>query len=581
MTALPALSRARLTAARASPSFVFVVSTALALAIGVPFLGVVGLWDPWETHYTEVAREMLARHDLVHPFWENSWFFSKPVLTMWLAMPALWAFDAASPGGAFSPSLEWFLRLPIAVLSALAVGVVAHHTARLSSARVGLLTGAVLATSPLWCFVSRQAMVDMPYVATATLAAFSLMRVVLDERAGRWWVDVAAVASALSLLAKGALGVAVPGLALVCAVAVRAVSWKAAWAQVREVISARALLLFVVVGVPWYVAMLRFSAVDHDGRTFFERFILYDHLGRLMQGVHSNTPQNVFTYFIEQLGYGFFPWVVVVPLALREAGSSPFARAVSAYGLVLFGVFSISATKFHHYALPVLPALAVLVALALARWWERAALPVSAWVGVVMVTLVARDLAKEPRKWIELFTYNHERPYPDALDRLSVLPGVPLDPHTLPWLFAALVAVALAVAWWRPARGRGAATAVLTVAVVNAAWLSWEHWPRYGTQWTQRELFARYFAQRTGSEPIAAFFMDWKGETFYSRNEVVQLGPSNFQQALPDFISHTGRKWMLVEHARLQWLTQLIGSPHRVQTLEPQANNKFVLLTVD
>jgi 4-amino-4-deoxy-L-arabinose transferase-like glycosyltransferase len=259
------------------------------------------------------------------------------------------------------------VRLPIALLSALAVGVLAHHTARLSSARVGLLAGAVLSTSPLWCFVSRQAMVDMPYVATATVAAVSLMRVVFDERAARWWVDVAAVASALSLLAKGALGVAVPGLALVCALAVRAASWKAAWAQGRALLSARALLVFVAVGVPWYVTMLRFPQVDHDGRTFFERFILYDHLGRLVQGVHSNTPQNVFTYFVEQLGYGFFPWVVLVPVALREAGSSPFARTVSAYAVVLFGVFSISATKFHHYALPVLPALAVLVALALAR----------------------------------------------------------------------------------------------------------------------------------------------------------------------------------------------------------------------
>ncbi len=581
MTALPALSRARLTAARAAPSFVFWVSTAVALAIGLPFLGAVGLWDPWEPHYTEVAREMLARHDLVHPYWQDSWFFSKPVLTMWLALPALWAFDAGSPGGALAPSLEWFIRLPIALLSALAVGVLSHHTSRLTSPRVGLLTGVVLATSPLWCFVSRQAMADMPYVATATVAAFSLVRVVLDERASRWWVEVAAIASALSLLAKGALGVAVPGLALVCALAVRSASWKAAWVQVRAVVSLRALALFAVIGLPWYVAMLRFSAVDHDGRTFFERFILYDHLGRLMQGVHSNTPQNVFTYFIEQLGYGFFPWVVLVPLALREASGSAFARTVAAYALVLFGVFSISATKFHHYALPVLPALGVLVALALARWWERSALPLGAWVGAVLVTLVARDLAKEPRKWVELFTYNHERPYPDALDHLPVLRGLPLDTHAMPWLFTALVVAALAAVWWRPALGRVATTLVLTAAVANAAWLSWDHWPRYGTQWTQRELFARYFAQRSGSEPIAAFFMDWKGETFYSRNEVVQLGPSNFQQALPEFLSRTGRKWLLVEHSRLGWLTQLIGSAHRVQPLEPQANNKFVLLTVD
>lgn len=579
MTTLLSHTRARLFAVRARLPFVFVTSTAFALLMVVPFLGSVGLWDPWEPHYAEVAREMLARHDLVHPFWEQSWFFSKPVLTMWLAMPGLWLADAGGPGGVLPGSVEWLVRLPIALLSALAVGVVAHHTAALSTARTGLLTGLVLASAPLWCLVSRQAMVDMPYVATATIASWSALRVVFDERASRWWVDVAASCCALSMLAKGALGVAVPGLMLVCALAVKSTSWAEAGRLLRSLVSLRAVLLFVVIGVPWYAAMFHFAEVDHDGRTFFQRFILYDHLGRLMSGVHSNTPQNVFTYFIEQLGYGFFPAVVLVPLAFLEAGRTPFARAVAASTLGLFFVFSMSATKFHHYALPVLPGLAVLVGLALTRWWDGERLPRVAWLGALLVLLVARDLAKEPRKWVELFTYNHERPYPDFLDGRAVLPG--LDVHGLAWALALGCVVALGVAWWRAAWARVASVALSSTLVITGAWLSWSHWVQYGRHWTQRELFARYFAERSGSEPIAAFFMDWKGETFYSRNTVVQLGPQNYQRDLPAFLSSTGRKWLLVEHARLPALQQLIGVAHAVRQVDPQANDKFVLLSVD
>ena len=59
-------------------------SVLLASLVLLPYLGAVGLWDPWEVHYGEVAREMIQRNDYVHPYWENAWFFSKPAFTMWM-----------------------------------------------------------------------------------------------------------------------------------------------------------------------------------------------------------------------------------------------------------------------------------------------------------------------------------------------------------------------------------------------------------------------------------------------------------------------------------------------------------------
>jgi 4-amino-4-deoxy-L-arabinose transferase-like glycosyltransferase len=39
-----------------------------------------GLIDPWETHYAEVARELWARDDWLSPFWAHEgFFFSKPI----------------------------------------------------------------------------------------------------------------------------------------------------------------------------------------------------------------------------------------------------------------------------------------------------------------------------------------------------------------------------------------------------------------------------------------------------------------------------------------------------------------------
>ncbi|MCA9555384.1 MAG: hypothetical protein KC933_35470, partial [Myxococcales bacterium] len=56
----------------------------LGFLVFIPFLGSLTLWDPWETHYGEVAREMIARNDYVYPYWESSYFFSKPAFPLWL-----------------------------------------------------------------------------------------------------------------------------------------------------------------------------------------------------------------------------------------------------------------------------------------------------------------------------------------------------------------------------------------------------------------------------------------------------------------------------------------------------------------
>ena len=40
-----------------------------------PALGIFSLWDPWETHYGEVARGILARDDWVSLWWSyQGWF---------------------------------------------------------------------------------------------------------------------------------------------------------------------------------------------------------------------------------------------------------------------------------------------------------------------------------------------------------------------------------------------------------------------------------------------------------------------------------------------------------------------------
>jgi hypothetical protein len=403
--------------------------------------------------------------------------------------------------------------------------------------------------------------------------------------------------------------------------------------------------LFLAVAAPWYVAMLGFSGRDAEGKTFFQRFFLHDHVGRLLHGVHTTTPGGTFTYFLEQGGFATFPWVVLVPGALALVSTTPVRQGGARERLTLFAALwtcaafslvSLSATRYHHYVLPVLPGLALLVALFADRLLADGVRPHlgALGLGLVLLVLVGKDVASTPRHFIDLFSYNYERPYPGFLLTralrvgehrvlvgdvvalaagalglarvrrapttgallglggfcawvLSHLPRAPvhlsrgLDTHA--GLGLATAACALVVAWGMvKTHSRALVGGVSGMALGLAVWLGASHWVDMSHHWTQRDLFWRYWRMRQPGEPIAAFLMDWKGETFYSRNTVVQIRvPEHQRGEARRLAEEPGRAWFLVEHPRLGVLRQALGPGHTLRTVAPDLNNKFVLVVVD
>ncbi|MFY0570363.1 ArnT family glycosyltransferase [Archangium lansingense] len=723
---------------------VALATAAFAALLFIPYLGAVGLWDPWETHYGEVGREMVQRRDYVYPFWENAWFFSKPPLTMWMQALGMQVVGTLRTEGALGLYTEWGMRLPFALLSITAVSLLSLAVARVVNRRAGLATGFVLATMPLYFLLTRQTVTDTPFVTTLVCAMACAMIGQLDDttkhRAGWWYAFY--VFAGLSTLAKGLLGVGLPAVILVLYALFAVIPYDAKslnahlrwlleapfraevregkrpmpvlWAQMYRMKLGTGILVFCAVAVPWYLVLSLFDGVDDEGKLFWYRFFIHDHLNRLSAGVHTTTPGGTFIYFIEQGGFGIFPWVALVPgafaLVSRLRPRSPDKADQLALMAALWVAFSFtllasSATKFHHYVFPVLPGLAVLIALFVDRLWEEgiSAHAMSLVFGLILFILVGHDLANNPKNFTDLFVYNYDRPYPSDLvtrpiamfasrplwmgDLLTlvllsvgaylavgVFPvkaegsvyaravallclavgGAFLVPMALrgtvaatPFMGGALFLVGAWVAWQAYKAGEESRTAlwilaaalllggamgfvrtvrlppasdsllkslsqpvnvkmalgfVFTVAGGLAAvaavqrsrvmlygtfwalaasfalWFNWGHWVDLSHHWTQRDLFWRYYAQRKPSEPITAFMMNWRGETFYSRNQVKQIREA---PRLKPFVDQPGREWALVEHNRLSVLKQAAGGDKTVTVIDRDINNKFILVTID
>lgn len=120
--------------------------------IGLPSLGAFGLVDPWETHYAEVAREMLVRRDFLSPWWANEgWFTTKPVLTFWLEAGSMGLFgapigpDQVLAGGAHP---EWAIRFPHFAIALAGSWLLARGVAHACGERAGFCSALVLWTMP-------------------------------------------------------------------------------------------------------------------------------------------------------------------------------------------------------------------------------------------------------------------------------------------------------------------------------------------------------------------------------------------------------------------------------------------------
>lgn len=150
----------------------------------LPTLGAHGLIDPWETHYGEVSREILARDDWITIWWaEEGFFLSKPILDFWIQALAMATFGVKyRPDGMIAPAQiggdpthpEWIVRLPSLALSVIALYLAYRAVAQVRGRRAGLISAIVLSTMGYWSMLSHQSITDMPFVASIT-AAMSLL----------------------------------------------------------------------------------------------------------------------------------------------------------------------------------------------------------------------------------------------------------------------------------------------------------------------------------------------------------------------------------------------------------------------
>ncbi|MCA9686175.1 MAG: glycosyltransferase family 39 protein, partial [Myxococcales bacterium] len=168
--------------AELAPSPWTVVLALVILAIYSASIGACGPWDPWETHYGEVARNILEREDPMDLWWRPGYgpngkregiFASKHALPFWCMALSfkLFGVGLGNPDEMVrGPLPEIALRLPSMLAGLGSVALLGWCVSRLVHRRAGMLCAIVVATMPQFAIITRQAVTDMFFVAPVCLA---------------------------------------------------------------------------------------------------------------------------------------------------------------------------------------------------------------------------------------------------------------------------------------------------------------------------------------------------------------------------------------------------------------------------
>jgi 4-amino-4-deoxy-L-arabinose transferase-like glycosyltransferase len=161
------------------------------------------------------------------------------------------------------------------------------------------------------------------------------------------------VFAALTVLAKGLIGIVLPGVVIVGYILVTR-----RWSILKEMRLVTGTLLFLLVAAPWFVL------VSLKNPEFARFFFIHEHFDRFLTKVHKRYEPPWF--FIPVLIGCMLPWSFFIPSAALSAWKErrgPGADALlflALWAVLIFGFFSASSSKLIPYILPVFPAVALL-----------------------------------------------------------------------------------------------------------------------------------------------------------------------------------------------------------------------------
>lgn len=334
--------------ARIAPFLVLLLAL-LSFGVGLAELPV---QDRDEARFAQASRQMAETGDFIDIRLQDAPRHNKPALIYWAQAAAIYL------TGVTGETPIWVHRLPSYLAGALSALALIWAGTPVVGRRAAVIAGIICATVYMLHAEARTAKTDAALVLSVILAMGALGRAWLDV--GRGWLTPLTYWTALAagFLLKGPMVVLpVLGAIVWLAVQFRSIRWLARLRPLPGV------LLFAALTAPWFIAI----TIATDG-AFWGASLGGDLSDKITaEGEHSATPPG---FYLITIWLTFFPWSVLIPLALGFAWHTrkdPKTALLLGWLIPGWIVFEAVPVKLIHYTLPLYPALMLLCGAALVR----------------------------------------------------------------------------------------------------------------------------------------------------------------------------------------------------------------------
>jgi 4-amino-4-deoxy-L-arabinose transferase-like glycosyltransferase len=303
-----------------------------------------------EAKYAEIPKEMLLLGDWFTPHLCYARYFVKPPLTFWTTALSYKVFGITERAARL-PTIFW------AFLTALLTGILAE---KLFDNRQGYLSTALfLFTAEVYIY-SLEAGIEFGLITFITLGLIFFWD--FYQKGTRVHLCLFYLALGLGFMAKGLLGVVIPGGVVVIFLLIQKDSRK-----LIRLFQPQGLAVFAITVAPWVMVMLK----RHSD--FLQVFFVNAHINRFTGNMDSNDALCPTTLFLVLVVAEFFPWFFHIPnltIYLKRVLHSKAVPSERIWFLLLWAVvpillFSLSRSKGDYYGLECYPPLVILLSLSL------------------------------------------------------------------------------------------------------------------------------------------------------------------------------------------------------------------------
>lgn len=307
--------------------------------------GIIGLTNPDEVFYAQIAKEMIQQKTWTTPYLFGAPQFEKPIFLYWSLRIGYIIFGVNSFAARFPPAL--FATL----------GVVAVYFLSLvgfNNQRKAFLSSLILMSSGLYIGLARTVFTDLIFSVLVLFSLVSFYWGYAQQHKKNAGILLFFVFSGLAVLAKGPLGFFIPLFTVAAFLLIKR--------NLRFLYSKYSLwgiLIFISISFPWYIFMIK-----SYGSSFVHEFFYNDHWRRLIEAEHRGNDTWYF-YLTAMIGC-MAPWSLFVFFGLvnffrqLKRQVNPIYVFLASWICVVFLIFEPAHSKLTSYIVPMFPALAII-----------------------------------------------------------------------------------------------------------------------------------------------------------------------------------------------------------------------------